>query len=72
MSCVWVQLVQRIPHPGPPAGPASRRGCSLDVCGTHHHASRTQRVAGALEVVPADAVELAHVVAGRVVDAIEV
>lgn len=53
-------------------GPASGPGCSLDARGTHHHAGGAQRVAGALEVVPADAVELAHVVASRVVDAVEV
>ena len=72
VSCVRVRLVQGIPWPCPPLGPASRRGCPLDARGAHHHASGAQRVAGALEVVPADAVELAHVVTGRVVDAIEV
>lgn len=53
-------------------GPASRRGCPLEARRTHHHASGAQRVAGTLEVLPADAVDLAQVVADRVVDAVEV
>lgn len=44
----------------------------LGADGTHQHASGTQRVAGALEVVPADAVELAQVAASCVVDAVQV
>lgn len=72
VSCVQVQLVQGIPWPGPPVGPASRRGCPLDAQRTHHHASGAQRVAGTLEVLPADAVDLAQVLADWVVDAVEV
>lgn len=53
-------------------GRASGRGCLLATHGTHHHASGPQRVTGTLEVVPADAVELAHVVASWVVDAVEI
>lgn len=44
----------------------------LEAGGSDHHAGALQGVAGPLEVVPADAVELADVVPGRVVDAIQV
>lgn len=72
MSFVWVQFVQGIPSPVSSCGSRLQAWLLLDAHGTHHHASGTQRVAGALEVVPADAIELAHVVASWVVDAIEV
>lgn len=60
------------PVPALPLGPTSRRVCFSDAHGAQHHASGPQRVAGALEVVPADAIELAHVVASWVVDAVEI
>lgn len=46
--------------------------CLLDVQRPYHHARGTQRVAGTLEVVPADAVHLVLVVRSVVVDTIEV
>lgn len=66
-----------------PACPGNTKSCLLcrsslhawlllDAKGTHHHASGTQRVGGSLEVVPADAVDLAQMLASLVVDAVEV
>uniref|UniRef100_A0A8C6ZCP6 Family with sequence similarity 110 member A n=1 Tax=Nothoprocta perdicaria TaxID=30464 RepID=A0A8C6ZCP6_NOTPE len=45
---------------------------ALEARGPDEHAGALERVAGPLEVVPADAVELADVVPRRVVDAVEV
>lgn len=71
-----------------PAAPAARRlssigvwhgsgagtgsGGALEARGPYQHAGALQRVAGTLEIVPADAVELADVVPGRVVDPVQV
>lgn len=52
------------------AGPS--RGWALEVVGSDHHGGGAQRVAGAPEVVPLDAVELPDVVSDGVVDAVEV
>lgn len=69
-----------VPAPARPGAPQSCLLCGSsllaqllsDADRAHHHAGRSQRVAGALEVVPADAVELAQVAADWVVDAVEV
>lgn len=54
------------------SGAGTGSGGALEARGPYQHAGALQRVAGALEVVPADAVELADVVPGRVVDAVQV
>lgn len=72
VPCLESSFSRRCPVPSLPLGPISRRICFSDAHGAQHHASGPQRVAGALEVVPANAVELAHVVASWVVDAVEI
>lgn len=72
VSCVRVQLAQGIASPVSSCRPSLRARLWLGANGAHHHASGAQRVAGSLEVVPADAVELAQVAASWVVDAIQV
>lgn len=47
-------------------------GGPSEVRGSHHHGGGAQGVAGPSEVVPLDAVELADVVADRVVNPVEV
>lgn len=47
-------------------------GVQLEVIGSYHHGGGVQRVAGASEVMPLDAVELPDVVADGVVDAVQV
>lgn len=68
----WILLVQGMPSPVSSCGSSLDARLPSDANRTHHHAGGAQRVAGALEVVPADAIELAHVVVSWVVDAVEV
>lgn len=66
-----------IPSPGPLPPCQAGSGCgaapaALEGGGSDQHAGALQGVAGPLEVVPADAVQLADVVLRRVVNAVQV